>query len=124
MMIFLTALTVMSLITATIVIVIVVRMLRSRGQRFKQQKMILAEGTVAQAVIQSIQQTNAQLDDQPEVLLSLAVSEPEGNVVPAEVKTVIPIISIPAFQKGNIIEVKYMTIGGERRYEVVGAYVP
>ncbi|RJX37128.1 hypothetical protein D3P09_24785 [Paenibacillus pinisoli] len=124
MMIFLAALTVMSLITATIVIVIVVRMLRSRGQRFKQQKMILAEGTMAQAVIQSIHQTNAQLDDQPEVLLSLAVSEPEGNVVPAEVKTVIPIISIPAFQKGNTIEVKYMTIGGERRYEVVGAYVP
>lgn len=124
MMIFLAALTVISLITTTLIIVLVVKMLRSRNQRFKQQKMVLAEGTLAQAVIQSIQQTNAQLDDQPEVLLHLAVSEPEGNVVPAEVKAVIPIISIPAFQKGNTIEVKYMTIGGERRYEVVGAYIP
>ncbi|MFF2889341.1 hypothetical protein [Paenibacillus sp. NPDC057967] len=124
MTIFFTALAVMSLITATITIVLVVKLVRSNSQRYKQKKMILAEGTTAQAVIKSIQQTNAQVDNQPEVLLHLEVTKPDGEVVHTEVKAVIPIISIPSFQKGSVIEVKFMMIGQERRYEVVGAYLP
>ncbi|RJE86271.1 hypothetical protein D3P07_19555 [Paenibacillus sp. 1011MAR3C5] len=124
MIIFITALAIMSLISTTVIIVLIVKQLRSNSQHSKQKKMILEEGTTAQAVIQSIQQTNAQVDNQPEVLLHLEVTKPDGEVVHTEVKAVIPIISIPSFQKGSVIEVKYMMIGQERRYEVVGAYLP
>lgn len=89
-----------------------------------QRKAILASGASAEAVIHSIQQTNAQLDDQPEVLLDLTVTKQNGEVIRTELKTVIPIVHIPAFQKGNTIEVKYMTIDSEEKFEVVGAYVP
>ncbi|MFE0558743.1 hypothetical protein ACFW1P_22760 [Paenibacillus sp. NPDC058910] len=85
---------------------------------------ILTGGMSAQAKINSIQQTNVQVDNQPEVLLDLSVTKPNGETIHTVVRTVIPIVNIPAFQKGNIIEVKHMTIDNELKFEVVGAYVP
>jgi hypothetical protein len=102
----------------------VVRKVRTQHQKQSQCKAVLAGGTSTQAVINSIQQTNAQLDDQPEVLLDLTVTKPDGEVIHTVVRTVIPIVHIPAFQKGNVVEVKYMTINNEQTFEVVGAYVP
>jgi len=113
-----------SLLTASVTTVMVVRNVRTQRQKQSRRKTVLADGASAQAVINSIQQTNAQLDDQPEVLLDLTVTKPDGEVIHTVVRTVIPIVHIPAFQKGNVVEVKYMTINNEQTFEVVGAYVP
>ncbi|MEY9094476.1 hypothetical protein [Paenibacillus sp. RC84] len=113
-----------SLITASVTITIVVRMLRAHNKQRLQSKTILTEGTSAQAVINSIRQTNVTVDDQPEVLLDLTVTKQDGKVVHTLVKTVIQIVNVPAFQKGNVVEVKYMTIDNEQKFEVVGTYMP
>lgn len=113
-----------SLLTASVTTVMVVRNVRTQRQKQSRRKTVLADGASAQAVINSIQQTNAQLDDQPEVLLDLTVTKPDGEVIHTVVRTIIPIVHIPAFQKGNVVEVKYMTINNEQTFEVVGAYVP
>jgi len=115
---------IISLLTASLTIVTVIKGLRTRNKRNSERKAILAGGTSAQAVINSIEQTNAQVDDRPEVLLDLNVTKQDGVVIQTVVRTVIPIVSIPAFQRGNVIEVKYMTIDNEQKFEVVGAYIP
>lgn len=113
-----------SLITPSFFIAKFTKELRANNNRNVQRKAILASGTPAQAQINSIRQTNVQVDDQPEVLLDLSVTKPDGETIHTVVRTVIPIISIPTFQRGNIIEVKHMTIDNELRFEVVGAYIP
>ncbi|ULL13845.1 hypothetical protein DVH26_04925 [Paenibacillus sp. H1-7] len=113
-----------SLCTTLLTIIMLVRGLRDRREQNLQRKAILEGGISAQAVINSIQQTNVQVDDQPEVLLDLTVTMQNDTILHTVVKTVIPIIHIPAFQKGNVIEVKYMTINNEQRFEVVDAYLP
>ena len=121
---FLVLLIIFSILSTTLTIVMVIKKLRAHTNKLSQRKAILASGTSAEAVIHSIQQTNAQLNDQPEVLLDLTITKQNGEVIRTELKTVIPIVHIPAFQKGNTIEVKYMTIDSEEKFEVVGAYVP
>lgn len=113
-----------SLLTASLTIAKVVKEVRARNTKRLQRQEILAGGTSAQAVINSIQQTNVQVDDQPEVLLDLTVTKQDGEVVHTVVRTVIQIVNIPVFQKGNVVEVKYMTIDNEQKFEVVDAYVP
>jgi len=90
-----------SLLTASLTITFALRTLRTQKQKQSQRRTILVEGTSAQAVINSIQQTNGRMDDNPEVLLDLTVTKQDGHVLQTVVKTVIPIVHIPAFQKGN-----------------------
>ncbi|WP_258875382.1 hypothetical protein [Paenibacillus sp. VMFN-D1] len=113
-----------SLLTASLTITFAIRTVSRQRKGLSQRKTILTNGTSAQAVIHSIQQTNAQLGNQPEVLLDLTVTMPDGEFHHTIVKTFIPIVNIPSFQKGCVVEVKYMTIAGEPKFEVVGAYVP
>lgn len=113
-----------SLLTASLTVTFAIRTVTRQRKGLSQRKTILTNGTSAQAVIHSIQQTNAQLDNQPEVLLDLTVTKPDGESLHTVVKTFIPIVNIPSFQKGCVVEVKYMTIAGEPKFEVVGAYVP
>lgn len=115
---------ILSLISTSLILLAVVKGLKKHTKRLSQRKAILANGTSAQAVINSIQQTNAQLGDQPGVLLDLTVTKQDGEVVHTVVDTFIPVVSIPSFQKGNVIEVKYLTIDNEQKFEVVGAYIP
>ncbi|WP_240913425.1 MULTISPECIES: hypothetical protein [Paenibacillus] len=113
-----------SLLTASLTITFAIKTVTRQRKGLSQRKTILTNGTSAQAVINSIQQTNAQLNNQPEVLLDLTVTKPDGESHHTIVKTFIPIVNIPSFQKGCVVEVKYMTIAGEPKFEVVGAYVP
>ncbi|GIP51236.1 MULTISPECIES: hypothetical protein [Paenibacillus] len=113
-----------SFITMVVTIILVTKTIGTQRKRFSERKEILAEGTTAQAVINSIRQTNRTVGDQPEVLLDLTVTKPDGEVVHTVLKTVIQIVNIPAFQKGKVVEVKYKTIGNEQKFEVVDAYLP
>lgn len=111
-----------SLITTSITIVKISKALKEHNKQQSMRNQILLGGMSAQAVINSIKQTNAQVDDQPEVLLNLTVTTQDGAVIQTVVKTVIQIVNIPMFQKGNVIEVKHMTIDNEQKFEVVDAY--
>lgn len=113
-----------SFITMVVTIILVIKTIGPQKKRNSERKEILAEGTTAQAVINSIRQTNRTVGDQPEVLLDLTVTKPDGEVVHTVLKTVIQIVNIPAFQKGKVVEVKYKTIGNEQKFEVVDAYLP
>jgi len=113
-----------SLLTSSLTIALVVQNVRAGKAKISQRRTILENGIPAQATIKSIEQTNVQLDDQPEVLIDLTVVKSDGEAFHAMVRTVIPIINIPSFQKGSVIEVRYMTVNNELKVEVEGAYFP
>lgn len=113
-----------SLLTSSLTIALVVQNVRAGKAKISQRRTILENGIPAQATINSIEQTNVQLDDQPEVLIDLTVVKSDGEAFHAMVRTVIPIINIPSFQKGSVIEVRYMTVNNELNVEVEGAYFP
>ncbi|MDF2661015.1 MAG: hypothetical protein K0Q94_3806, partial [Paenibacillus sp.] len=68
--------------------------------------------------------TNSRLDEQPVVLLDLTLTKENGEIVNAVIRTAIPVVHIPDFQKGNQIEVKYMVQDNQLLIEPVGSYLP
>ncbi|GAA0379919.1 hypothetical protein [Bacillus horti] len=102
----------------------VIKSIEGNNQKYVQSKEVLEKGTSAQATINSIEQTNVRVDEQPQILLDLTVTKKDGELHHMIHKTIIPIAKIPEFQKGNIVEVKYLTIDNKQKFEVVGAYIP
>ncbi|MDF2661186.1 MAG: hypothetical protein K0Q94_3977, partial [Paenibacillus sp.] len=45
--------------------------------------------------------TNSRLDEQPVVLLDLTLTKENGEIVNAVIRTAIPVVHIPDFQKGK-----------------------
>lgn len=124
MNIFIAILVIVGLLTTSWTIFKTVKQIQANRQHLLQRKTILAEGLLAQALINSVRQTNVTVDEQPQVELDLTVTMQDGEVVHTKLITVIPIIHIPDFQKGKVIEVKYMTIDNDRQFEATGAYLP
>ena len=113
-----------SLITGLMVVLVVFTTLRAKRSTMQGRTQILMEGIPAKAFIHAVHSTTSSMDGQPGVTLELTVTQQDGRTFPAMIKTFIPIIHIPQFQKGKEIDVKYLEVGDERRVEVVGAYVP
>ncbi|MNW27907.1 hypothetical protein D3C74_47160 [compost metagenome] len=113
-----------SLITGLMVVLVVFTTLRAKRSTMQGRTQILMEGIPAKAFIHAVHPTTSSMDGQPGVTLELTVTQQDGRTFPAMIKTFIPIIHIPQFQKGKEIDVKYLKVGDERRVEVVGAYVP
>ncbi|UPK46743.1 hypothetical protein [Paenibacillus pabuli] len=82
------------------------------------------EGIPAKAVIHEIVQTSSSMDKRPGVRLDLTVTQGDGRTFSSTVETYIPVTLIPQFQKGNVINVRYIADGNERKVEVEDAYVP
>ncbi|MFC9708530.1 hypothetical protein ACFTRD_10230 [Paenibacillus sp. NPDC056933] len=112
------------LITGTITTIMAFKLLRNNQQKQHLRKSILMEGIPAEAVIHDIVQTSSSMDGRPGVRLDLTVTQTDGRTFPSIVETYIPVTHIPHFQKGNIIKVRYIADGNERKVEVEGAYVP
>lgn len=115
---------VFSLVTGSITVIAVLKTLRSSQKTQRDRQVILAEGIPAKALIHSIQQTSSSMDDRPGVQLELTVTQDDGHTFPATVKTFIPITSIPQFQPGSTIDVRYKIIENKRKVEVADAYIP
>ncbi|NMI03758.1 hypothetical protein HF638_07200 [Paenibacillus sp. SZ31] len=118
------AVIVFMLITGTITTIMVFKLQRSNKEKHHLRKSILMDGIPAEAIIHDIVQTSSSRDGRPGVRLDLTVTQVDGRTFPTIVETYIPITHIPHFQKGNIINVKYITMGNERKVEVEDAYVP
>ncbi|QLG40902.1 MULTISPECIES: hypothetical protein [unclassified Paenibacillus] len=112
------------LITGTITMVMIFKMLRNNKQIQHTRKRVLMEGIPAEAVIHDITQTSSSMDGRPGVRLDLTVTQVDGRTFPSVVETYIPVTHIPQFQKGNVIHVRYIANGNERKVEVEGAYMP
>jgi hypothetical protein len=112
------------LITATITMMMVFKLLRTNKRKQDLRKSILMEGIPAEAVIHDIAQTSSSMDGRPGVRLDLTVTQVDGRTFPTIVETYIPVTHIPQFQKGNVINVRYIANGNERKVEVEGAYMP
>ncbi len=89
-----------------------------------QAKKTLAEGIPAQAVVRSIQPTNAILGNEPVVVLELDVRTREGEIKRAVVRTAIYTVHIPKFQEGREVSVKYSEGSQGLAVAVEGAYLP
>ncbi|MEK3787052.1 hypothetical protein [Paenibacillus sp. FSL K6-1230] len=113
-----------SMFTSLIIVWFVYTTLRAKRSTLQGRTQILMKGVPAKAFIHAVHPTSSSMDGQPGVTLELTVTQQDGRTFPAMIKTFIPIIHIPQFQKGKEIDVKYLEIGDERRVEVVGAYVP
>ncbi|MEK5233993.1 hypothetical protein MHB42_20105 [Lysinibacillus sp. FSL K6-0232] len=113
-----------SLISGAFIITSVVKQINASKQVFQQQKEILDEGTPAKAVVNAIEHTNAMIGNHPKVVLDLTVTLPNGEMTNTIIKTAIPIVHIPSFQKGEVIDVKYKTVNGQLKFEVVDSYSP
>ncbi|WP_405156694.1 hypothetical protein [Paenibacillus sp. FSL K6-0108] len=112
------------LITGTITMVMIFKMLRNNKQKQHSRKRVLMEGIPAEAVIHDITQTSSSMDGRPGVRLDLTVTQGDGRTFSSTVETYIPVTLIPQFQKGNVINVRYIADGNERKVEVEDAYVP
>lgn len=112
------------LCTGAMTVITVLKTVRASQQTQRERKVILDEGMPAKALIHSIKQTSSSMDDRPGVLLDLTVTQVDGHTFQTTVKTFIPVTSIPQFQAGSIIDVRYKIIGNERKVEVIDAYVP
>lgn len=117
-------LVVISLFTTTFTVTKVVSAHRSHKDKMRLTKQIMDNGKPAEAIVNFIRQTQSKLDDQPEVILDLTVTKDNGEVFHAAVKTFIPLILIPQFQKGKIIQVKYVEQEDQRKVAVEDAYLP
>lgn len=113
-----------STVTASVMLYKAVATVRSNNEQLRRQKAVLADGIPAKAVVNSIRQTSSSLGGQPIVLLDLIVTKQDGTNFRTVVRTAIPIVHIPDFQKGCIIDVKYVTTEHEIQVEAEGAYAP
>jgi hypothetical protein len=95
------ALVVLSILTASITMVRAMKLIRSNKAELNKRKQILTNGIDARATINSIRQTNSRLDEQPVVLLDLTLTKENGEIVNAVIRTAIPVVHIPDFQKGK-----------------------
>ncbi|MCP1184128.1 hypothetical protein [Paenibacillus sp. 1781tsa1] len=112
------------LITGTIATIMIFKQLRNTKKKQHLRKSILMDGIPAEAIIHDIVQTSSSMDGRPGVRLDLTVTQVDGRTFPTIVETYIPITHIPHFQKGNMINVRYVTMGNERKVEVEDAYAP
>ncbi|WFR61384.1 hypothetical protein P9222_23430 [Paenibacillus amylolyticus] len=118
------AIIIFGLITGIITTIMVFKLLRNNKEKYHLRKSILMDGIPAEAIIHDIVQTSSSMDGMPGVRLDLTVTQVDGRTFPSIVETYIPITHIPHFQKGNMINVRYMTMGNERKVEVEDAYIP
>jgi len=118
------AIIIFGLITGTITTIMVFKLLRNTKKKQHLRKSILLDGIPAEAIIHDIVQTSSSRDGRPGVRLDLTVTQVDGRTFPTIVETHIPITHVPHFQKGNIINVRYIAMGNERKVEVEDAYVP
>ncbi|MDR9745616.1 hypothetical protein [Paenibacillus taichungensis] len=112
------------IITGTITMIIIFKLLRNNKQKQHLRKSILMDGIPAEAVIHDITQTSSSMDGRPGVRLDLTVTQVDGRTFPTILETYIPVTHIPQFQKGNVIHVRYIANGNERKVEVEDAYLP
>ncbi|WP_336759949.1 hypothetical protein [Paenibacillus sp. USHLN196] len=123
-LIIIVAVIVFGLITGTITMIMVFKLLRNTKEKQHFRKSILMDGIPAEATIHDIIQTSSSMDGRPGVRLDLTVTQVDGRTFPTIIETYIPITHIPHFQKGNVINVRYIAKGNERKVEVEDAYVP
>ncbi|MFE6073798.1 hypothetical protein ACFVQB_04880 [Paenibacillus sp. NPDC057886] len=112
------------IITGAIIMITVFRLLHSAKQKQQLRKSILMEGISTEAIIHDIIQTSSSMDGRPGVRLDLTVTQVDGRTFPTIVETYIPFTHISQFQKGNVINVRYIADGNERKVEVEDAYIP
>ncbi|KOY14937.1 hypothetical protein [Paenibacillus xylanivorans] len=112
------------LITGTITMIMIFKLLRNNKQKQHLRKSILMEGIPAEAIIYDITQTSSSMDGRPGIRLDLTVTQVDGRTFPTIVETYIPVTHIPQFQKGSVIHVRYIANGNERKVEVEDAYIP
>lgn len=111
-------------ITGAIILITVFKLVHSAKKKQQLQKNILMDGTPAEAIIHNIVQTSSSMDGRPGVRLDLTVTQVDGRTFPSIVETYIPVTHIAQFQKGNVINVRYIVDGNERKVEVEDAYMP
>ncbi|MDN4605203.1 hypothetical protein P5G61_28530 [Paenibacillus sp. F6_3S_P_1C] len=111
-------------LTGAIILITVFKLVHTAKKKQQLRKNILMDGTPAEAIIHDIIQTSSSMDGRPGVRMDLTVTQVDGSTFPATVETFIPVTHISQFQKGNIINVRYIVDGNERKVEVEDAYVP
>ncbi|MFC4302574.1 hypothetical protein [Cohnella boryungensis] len=113
-----------SLATAAIIITKAFGAISLHRAELREKNSIIENGLPGKAVIESIQPTNAQLDDHPIVTMEVTVTAENGEVFRAPLRTAVPIIRVPEFQQGRTIDVKYAVVEGRMKVVAVGAYHP
>lgn len=115
---------VFGLTTGLILVLNVTKRLRTGQEKMENKKEILKFGMPAEAIIQDIAETSSSMDGRPGVRLDLLVTQEDGQTFQTILKTYIPIIHVPKFQRGSVIDVKYIEDGAVKKVEVVDAYIP
>lgn len=119
-----TIIVVFGLTTGLILILNVTKRLRTGQEKMQDKKEILKSGIPAVAIIQDIAETSSSMDGRPGVRLDLLVTQEDGQTFQTIVKTYIPIIHVPKFQRGSEIDVRYIDHRGVKKVEVEDAYIP
>jgi hypothetical protein len=67
---------------------------------------LLKSGTPAQATIMQVWQTGTYMNNNPQLGFQLEVRPPGGMPYQAQAKAIIPMVNIPQFQPGGVVNVK------------------
>ncbi len=93
--------------TGTLLLLSVALHLGASTLSAKENRLILANGQVAQATILKIQDTGATVNQNPVVRLILEVHPSSGDSFQAETERTISRLEIPQIQPGKVISVKF-----------------
>jgi hypothetical protein len=86
-------------------------------------KFILKYGESFDATVNSIQQTNTEINGHPEVFIGLTIPREHADPYRAIIKTVIYMVNIPQYQPGHKVKVKVLETNGKIKVALEGAHV-
>ncbi|WP_152970650.1 hypothetical protein [Bacillus sp. FJAT-28004] len=86
-------------------------------------KFILKYGESYDATVNSIQQTNTEINGHPEVFIGLTIPREHADPYRAIIKTVIYMVNIPQYQPGHKVKVKVLETNGKIKVALEGAHV-
>ncbi len=89
------------------VILVVFTMMRAVGRNRRDPSVLGKDEVAAAAKILNITDTGSRLNYNPIVRLRVEVSPDIGAPFQAEVKTVVSVVDLPAFQPGAVVRAKY-----------------
>ncbi len=75
------------------------------------------------ATVNSIQQTNTEINGHPEVFIGLTIPREHADPYRAIIKTVIYMVNIPQYQPGHKVKVKVLETNGKIKVALEGAHV-
>ncbi len=114
---------VVSLLISLPLMFLAVIVIRQSFQSNREIKRIRKNGEPAEAVVNSIRQTNSEINGHPEVYIGLTIPREEAEPYRTIIKTVIYMVNIHQYQPGRKVKVMVLEEDGKLKVAIDGVPV-